>query len=112
MVGRPLGPRAHIRQTRNGQRLAGVTVDLNESRQPDYGQWFSTPIPVPKPKPSPPIVFPEGRHLLDVAAVAHRQGEFAVYGPRAQQVRPNVPQRIPAAWWRALSFYLKNRPSA
>jgi hypothetical protein len=105
-------PRAHIRQTRNGQRLAGVTVDLDESRQPDYGQWFSTPVPVPRPKPTPPIVFPADDTFWTWLRWRTGTGEFAVYGPRAQQVRPNVPQRIPAAWWRALSFYLKNRPSA
>lgn len=31
--------RAHIRQYRNGVRLAGGTVDLNRATVPDYGQW-------------------------------------------------------------------------
>jgi hypothetical protein len=102
--------RAHIRQVKNGQRLAGLTVDFNESQKPDYGQWFATPTPVPKPQPHPPIVFPKDDTFWTWLRWRTGSGEFEVYGPRAQAVRPNVPQRIPAAWWRALSFYLRRQP--
>lgn len=32
--------RAHIRQYQNRVNLAGASVDYNESRQPDFGQWM------------------------------------------------------------------------
>lgn len=32
--------RAHIRQYENGVNLAGASVDYNESRQADFGQWM------------------------------------------------------------------------
>lgn len=31
---------AHMRQYRNGVAVAGATVDLNETYQPDFGAWF------------------------------------------------------------------------
>lgn len=38
-------PRAHIRQFRNGVRVAGIQVDLDESRATDFGQ-VTRPAPV------------------------------------------------------------------
>lgn len=54
---------AHLLQYRNGQVVAGASVDLNESKQADFGAWMPTvaPVvvfPVVKPVINPPAVKP------------------------------------------------------
>jgi len=45
--------RAHIRQFKNAQHLAGLSVDFDEAMKADFGQW-RTPGPIPKPAPPDP----------------------------------------------------------
>jgi hypothetical protein len=48
----------HILQYSNGQTVGGASVDLNESKQTDFGAW-GIPAPVPAPAPGPaPVVQP------------------------------------------------------
>jgi hypothetical protein len=50
--------RAHIRQYKNGQTLAGISVDFNNAMFDDFGQW-KAPIPKPAPvlpKPDPKVL--------------------------------------------------------
>jgi hypothetical protein len=52
---------AHILQYRNGQTVGGASVDLNESKQADFGAW-GIPALVPAPAPVPaPVVQPAAR---------------------------------------------------
>jgi hypothetical protein len=53
--GGKVSPHAHLLQYLNGQVVAGASVDLNESRQFDFGAW--DPI-VPQPVAQKPIVKP------------------------------------------------------
>lgn len=48
-------PQAHLYQYKNGQNIAGAGVDINESKQADYGAWGqgSSPAPAPAPAPQP-----------------------------------------------------------
>lgn len=39
-------PRAHLRQFRNGVRLAGIVVDMDEARFADFGQVAAPVVPV------------------------------------------------------------------
>lgn len=51
----------HVYQYLNGQIVAGVSVDFNESRQLDFGAWMpvtSTPIPVKPVVVAKPVVKP------------------------------------------------------
>jgi len=53
--GGKVSPHTHFLQYNNGQIVAGATVDLNESRQFDFGAWE----PIVKPAiipPKPPVV--------------------------------------------------------
>lgn len=95
--------RAHIRQKGSGT-IDHVAIDWNESRAADYGQWYATPAPKP-PRPVP--VYPSDDTFWTWVAWRTGTGVFEPYGPRAADVRPNVPQRIPAAWWRGLKAYMK-----
>lgn len=68
--------RAQFRQTRNGQNVAGATVDLCEAVATDYGQWPAPALPVPVPpvvKPKPPAQTPAQirAHLAHLLHVAH-----------------------------------------
>ena len=41
---------AHILQYKNGQTVGGTSVDLNESKQADFGAWgIPAPVPIPPP---------------------------------------------------------------
>lgn len=46
---RRISPHAHFRQYSNGVVVAGASVDLNETYQPDFGAWFPVK-PTVKPK--------------------------------------------------------------
>lgn len=62
---------AHLLQYRNGQTVAGASVDLNESRQADFGAWMpvvvkpATPAPIVKPV----VVFPVVKPVINPPAV-------------------------------------------
>lgn len=49
---------AHLLQYLNGQKVGGADVDLNESKQADFGAWVLTPKPLAPPAPKP------GRHMM------------------------------------------------
>jgi hypothetical protein len=52
---------AHLLQYSNGQTVGGASVDLNESKQADFGAW-GIPALVPAPAPVPaPVVQPAAR---------------------------------------------------
>lgn len=108
-------PRAHLQQYRNGMRLAGMSVDYNRATRTNFGQWFATPTP-PTPRPLPPVPpppesrFPKDDTFWTWLRWYRGLGEFEIYGKRYEAVRPNVPRRIPAAWWRGLRYYLSQRP--
>ena len=57
---------AHLLQYRNGQTVAGASVDLNESRQADFGGWMPTVAPVVV---KPVVVFPVVRPVINPPAV-------------------------------------------
>jgi hypothetical protein len=47
---------AHILQYRNGQTVGGASVDLNESKQADFGAWgIPAPVSVPVPRAGPAV---------------------------------------------------------
>src|SRR5450830_480488 len=49
-----ISTRTHILQYSNGQTVGGASVDLNESKQADFGAWgMSAPAPVPAPVVQP-----------------------------------------------------------
>ena len=63
--GGKVSPHAHLLQYLNGQVVAGASVDLNESRQLDFGAWDATvvakpatPVPVVKPAVKPVVAKP------------------------------------------------------
>lgn len=43
--------RAQLRQYKNSQTLAGLSVDFDMAMVANYGQWFPPTLPVPKPLP-------------------------------------------------------------
>src|SRR5664280_1562093 len=46
----------HILQYSNGRTVGGASVDLNESKQADFGAWgILAPVPTPAPVPAPTI---------------------------------------------------------
>lgn len=45
----------HFLQYKNGQTIGGASVDLNESKQADFGAWTKE-VEVAKPIPVPPVV--------------------------------------------------------
>lgn len=48
---------AHFLQYKNGQTIGGATVDLNESKQADFGAWTKeVVVATPKPAINPPVV--------------------------------------------------------
>jgi len=107
---------AHILQYQNGQRVGGASVDFDKAFDLNFGQW-SPPISPKPPKPPitpgpKPLVVPKDDSFWTWLRWRRGIGEFEPYGPRSSIVRPNVPQRIPAGWWRALSGYLKRQPTA
>jgi hypothetical protein len=62
--GGKVSPHAHLLQYRNGQVVAGARVDLNESRQFDFGGW----MPMVAPIPAKPAVVPKPAfHLMTIA---------------------------------------------
>jgi hypothetical protein len=47
---------AHLLQYSNGQTVGGASVDLNESKQADFGAWgIPAPVPTPAPMPAPMV---------------------------------------------------------
>src|SRR5664280_2329536 len=57
--GGKVSPHVHLLQYLNGQTVAGASVDLNESRQLDFGAWEPITVPVvAKPAISAPVVKP------------------------------------------------------
>lgn len=46
---RRISPHAHFRQYQNGVKVAGATVDLNETYKPDFGAWFPPVKPAKQP---------------------------------------------------------------
>jgi len=48
--------RTHILQYSNGQTVGGASVDLNESKQADFGAWgVPAPVPTPTLVPAPAV---------------------------------------------------------
>lgn len=117
-----LHPATHIYQYKNGIKIGGLSADLNESKKLDFGvsprAVPPTPIPVPPkptPAPTPPspgvIHFPKDDTFWTWLRWKTGSGEFEPYGKSNKIVRPNVPQKIPAAWWLALKKFLKKQPT-
>lgn len=50
--------KAHLFQYKNGQRVGGVSVDLDRALQADFGDALAAPAPAPKPVPKPKPVPP------------------------------------------------------
>src|SRR5450759_1850293 len=51
-----ISTRTHILQYSNGQTVGGASVDLNESKQADFGAWgILAPVPAPASVPAPTI---------------------------------------------------------
>jgi hypothetical protein len=50
-----VSPHAHLLQYSNGQTVAGITADLNETYKDDFGAWMpvTAPVPVPPATPKP-----------------------------------------------------------
>lgn len=116
--GGQLHPATHIHQYRNGIRIGGLSADLNDSKTVDFGVYPRPikPIPTPKPKPvpAPPagaISFPKDDTFWTWLRWKTGTGEFESYGKSNKIVRPNVPQRIPSAWWFALKKFVAKQPS-
>jgi hypothetical protein len=63
-----VSPHTHLLQYLNGQTVAGVSVDLNESRQLDFGAWMPAvaPVVIAKPAVAVPVTKP-AIHIMSPA---------------------------------------------
>jgi hypothetical protein len=67
-----VSPHAHFLQYLNGQKVGGADVDLNESKQADFGAWILTPKPFINP-PKPTFHMMTGAELLAMVKNALRK---------------------------------------
>lgn len=65
--GGKVSPHAHFLQYLNGQVVAGASVDLNESRQLDFGAWMPVVAKPAIPAPKPAVVSKPAFHLMTIA---------------------------------------------
>lgn len=91
-----------------GREGAPDTYRLSQDGRP--AQYLRYPVPAYVPTSIPALRARTGWFAW--MAWYQGEGDWRHYGPRDIAVRPNVPKRIPLAWWRRRVRFLLRRKSA
>lgn len=91
-----------------GHQGAPNTYRLSQDHRPK--QYLRNPVPRYVPTPEDKLRAKTG--WFSWVAWKLGEGDWRSHKPSDPKVRPNVPKRIPLAWWKRYALFIKNRNQA